>query len=234
MRRRAGSRPVTPPPGFACPRCGGTQWRAERPAFLGSVGRWLTPGPPFRPSSTVCASCGYRPSGMAFAVYGFSTLRRVPRPVRALTLPLRVARVLACRRMATPNPIMYVLGASVGAVVGVGLRFAFGWHWWSVAVAATVGVVVTWLVFMATALPRFGGSPHGSLWGDVVRTVSPRRAHQRAERSEAAMFACPPFALFGLPASWGGLRMAGGRSWSGRGRAPSAIELLHGDPGPDG
>ena len=192
-------------------------------------------GRPWRPQSLVCGSCGYRFGGGSVAVYGFQSIRPLPAPFRALTVPWRLLRTVMGRRSATPNPALYLVAAAAGLAIGTGLALVFGWPWWSVVLACAIALAAASGVFLATAFGYSSGPPGHDLRGDLLRALSPKRAQARADRLEAELFAHPPFALYGLRAQWSGLRQIGGAGSSGpRPRGITSVELLHGDPGPYG
>lgn len=124
-----------------------------------------------------------------------------------------------------PNPLVYLMAAGVGLVLGIGLDLLLGWPWWATAAGVVAGV---WLASMATALrgARWAG-PGEDLWTKFLLEVSPARSWARRERLEEQMWRSPPLRLYGLPPTWEGPRFLGG--WGGHGKGVTSLELLHGD-----
>jgi hypothetical protein len=69
-----------------------------------------------------------------------------------------------------------------------------------------------------------------------VRGIAHRRmrlGHWRRERQDRKAFRQAPFPLYGLPESWRGLRLVGGRGWT-QGIGTSSLSLVHrSHAGPD-
>lgn len=140
-------------------------------------------------------------------------------------LPARLLRVVADRRTAMPNPLIYLMAAGVGLVLGIALDLLLGLPWWATAAGVVAGA---WLLFMATAFrgPRRAG-PGEDLWTDFLLEISPARSWARRERLEEQMWRSAPLRLYGLPPTWKGPRFLGG--WGSHRKGITSLELLHGD-----
>lgn len=143
-------------------------------------------------------------------------------------------RALVAYRSCTPNPAIYFVGAGSGIVLGLILKLALGWPWWTVPIATAVGPGIVWLIFLSTGfghlVRRAGPSGHG-VKGVILQEIAPRRAAARENRLREEMWRHLPFEPFGLPAAWQGERWARGMSWSGS--AVSSVELGFGREGDD-
>jgi hypothetical protein len=131
-------------------------------------------------------------------------------------VPIRLLQTLRRHRAMIPIPATYLAAVVVGAALGVAAQLVLGWPWWLVAAAVVAAV---WLFFFSTAL--WGGDPSRSLATEVLRVVSPGRAIARDHRQQVERFRAATFPVYGLPASWPGLRHVGGweESWAKGGAA---------------
>lgn len=124
-----------------------------------------------------------------------------------------------------PNPLIYLMAAGVGLILGIALDLLLGLPWWATATGVVAGV---WLLFMATAFRGPGrAGPGGDLWTEFLLEISPARSWARRERLEEQMWRSVPLRLYGLPPMWNGPRFLGG--WGSHRKGITSLELLHGD-----
>jgi hypothetical protein len=205
-----------------CMNCGAREFEATRPGWVEGLRDWLRFGGPWRPTRRVCRRCGDASSAGSVGMLG---------PARRgwWSVPVELFQALRRRRTMIPVPATYLVATVAGAALGVAAQLVLGWPWLLVAAAVVVAV---WLLFFSTALWGGGGSSQ-PLATEVLRVVSPGRAVARDHRQQVERFWVAPFPLYGLPASWPGLRYLGGweGSWS-KGQRPvtTALSLGHGDP----
>ena len=150
------------------------------------------------------------------------------RPSGWWSVPGRLAGVVLGRRTIVPAPRIHLLAAAAGLVLGAAARLALGWPWWLVAAGVLAAVE---LVFLASAFR--GGGAGRPLATEVLLVVDPARGMRRERQAMAERFRSAPFPLYGLPASFPGLRYLGGSGSRGaRGERPVVISLslAHGDP----
>jgi hypothetical protein len=207
-----------------CPACGAWDVEVTRPEWAQGLREWLGSGGPWRPTKQLCRRCGTASS--AGSVGTLVVYRRGWRSVPMV--PIHLVGILRRRRTMIPVPATYVTAAVGGAALGIAAQLPLGWPWWLVATGVVAAV---WLLFFSTAFWGGGGSSR-SLATEVLRVVSPGRALARDHRQLVELVRAAPFPLYGLPASWSGLRQLGG--WSGGGSegrpVTTALELGHGDP----
>jgi hypothetical protein len=206
-----------------CPACGAWDVEVTRPGWVQGLREWLGSGGPWRPTRQRCRRCGTASSAGSV---GTLVVRQSWGSV--LIVPIHLFGVLRRRRTMIPVPATYVTASVVGAALGVAAQLTLGWPWWLVAAGVVAAV---WLWFFATAFWGGGGSS-GSFATEVLRVVSPGRAMARDHRQLVELVRAAPFPLYGLPASWSGLRQLGGWSkGSSEGQlVTTALELGHGDP----
>lgn len=137
-------------------------------------------------------------------------------------MPWRVVRVILDHRTMIPNPLIFFASILGGVIVGIALDALLDWPWWLVALSAPAGV---WLIFLASVVPG-RGAPR-ELRMELLDIVSPAGIEERHQRHEEEVFRSAPFKVYGLDASWTGLRMLGGYSTGVK--AVAGIELTHGD-----
>jgi hypothetical protein len=150
------------------------------------------------------------------------------RPSGWWSVPARLAGVVLRRRTIVPAPRIHLLAAAAGLVLGVAARRALGWPWWLVAAGVLAAVELT---FLASAFR--GGGAGRPLVTELLLVVDPARGMRRERRAIAERFRAAPFPLYGLPASFTGLRSLGGSGSRGaRGERPvvTSLSLAHGDP----
>jgi hypothetical protein len=150
------------------------------------------------------------------------------RPSGWWSVPGRLAGVVLRRRTIVPAPRIHLLAAVAGLVLGVAARRALGWPWLLVAAGVLAAVE---LVFLASAFR--GGGAGRPLLTEVLLVVDPARGMRRDRQAMAERFRAAPFPLYGLPASFTGLRSLGGSGSRGaRGKRPvvTSLSLAHGDP----
>jgi hypothetical protein len=122
-----------------------------------------------------------------------------------------------------PAPWIYFAAVGLGVAVGVALDAWVGWPWWAGTLAVVAAV---WLFFLSSA---FTGPDRGDgLGSELLDVVNPGGTLARRARREAQLIRASPFPIYGLDASWSGLRGLGGVGW--RGRYLTSVELTHGDP----
>lgn len=121
-----------------------------------------------------------------------------------------------------PSPLIYLASLLGGVVVGLTLNVLLDWPWWLIALGFPVAV---WLIFLASAVSGLGGDR--SLRMEMQDILNPRGSWERHRRYEEDLFRSAPFRLYGLDASWTGLRMLGGFGTGANG--VRSIELTHGD-----
>jgi hypothetical protein len=144
------------------------------------------------------------------------------RPVPMLAVPVRIVRTLL-RRRSVPAPWIYLAALAIGTAFGLALDAWRGWAWWLVALVVVASV---WLAFL---LSGFMGPARGdSLGAELLDAMHPQGAPQRRWNRAARLIRAMPFQIYGLDASWIGLRMLGG--YGMQGGKLSRVELTHGDP----
>jgi hypothetical protein len=140
-------------------------------------------------------------------------------PSRATSLVSRAVRAvwrIRHARSTVPSPLVYVGAAVVGLGLGAVADVVLGWPWWAV----TLGVMFAVWTFFMTSI--FWGAGRG--WA----AFAPRRGGEREWQRVADALRSPPFPMYGLPASWSGLRFIGGHG-GGTDRL-DVVCFAHGDP----
>ena len=171
---------------------------------------WLIYGRPTGATS-VCAE------GHEWSAASYSVLRLRTYGYRRARLPWTLFRAVLHRRRVMPVPIIYLLAAVVGVVVGIGLDYWLGWRWWLVA-PSLVGVV--WLLYLSTAL----WGPYRIRLDDLLEVIDWEKAEARRHRRlEGAV-------KEGRRVAYGVDGWAGSVALSAWGHAPSdGLTLDHGD-----
>lgn len=146
-------------------------------------------------------------------------------------LPVRLVRTVRSRRSHLPAPWISIAALLLGAALAVTAWWLLRWSWWLSGLVLIAPVLLTALLFAATA---FTGGRAAETWSqlklDVLSSVSQRRARELALRRRVAPFRSAPFPLYGLPPTWHGRRMLGSTSSSADRRGPmrtTALELRH-------
>ena len=201
----------------ACLRCGANDWQTVRPSFWSAVRDWSRSGRDFRAELRVCRRCGLEMPGGAVAYLAAAT-------PGWWTAPARMLKVLRRRRTMQPFPQTYALAAGAGLILAFLLQILLGWAWWVVLPGF---LLLVWLFFLSTAFWHRTEDPR-DLATELLGVISPGRALARRRRRTEELLRRAPFALYGLPASWGESRLIGGYGTS-NGKLTS-LELLHGDP----
>lgn len=136
--------------------------------------------------------------------------------------PARAMRVVLGHRTAEPVPLLWLMAAGAGVVLGVIAQLTLGWPWWLVAV---LWLMVVWLIFLSTALSPMG---RDRLWIELVATVSPARAERLELDLLLRSVEATPGPPYGL-AEWTGLRWLGGHRRSSL-HGLTRLELVYGEP----
>jgi hypothetical protein len=108
------------------------------------------------------------------------------------------------------------------------LDVTIGSPWWAVTLVSVAGV---WVLFVLTAF-RGGAGRRSELWSSLLDAIDPKGALDRWNARQEKAFRTAPVPLYGLPATWRGLRSLGGGDWGGTANhiAPTELEVIHGDP----
>jgi len=130
---------------------------------------------------------------------------REPRP---WTAPLRAWRVLAGRRGIIPTPLLYLIVAGIGLVIGVVLQVTVGVWWW---LPPLVLLMFAWLVFF-TSIWWHPGARAGSLRVELLTAANPRRGFEARRREQREQMRASGLPLFELESWPGSVRLAG---WGG-------------------
>lgn len=128
-----------------------------------------------------------------------------PRP---WAVPWRAWRALARYRRIIPSPLLYLVVAGIGLVVGVVLQLMFGVWWW---LPPVVLLVAAWLVAFTSIWWR----PRGRAWSERAAFLSasdPQRGFEERRREQRERLLASELPLFELEAWPGTVRLAG---WGG-------------------
>lgn len=128
-----------------------------------------------------------------------------PRP---WAVPWRAWRALARHRRIIPSPLLYLVVAGIGLVVGVVVQLVLGVWWW---LSPVVLLVVAWLVAFTSVWwrPRVRA---GSVRAAVLSATDPQRGFDERRREQRERLLASELPLFELESWPGNVRRAG---WGG-------------------
>jgi len=188
-----------------CPECGGGPIARHDPDLGQRVWHWLRLGTRLGPT----LSCDNGHEWEAQRSSRLVVAARTPLPSRALRVPGGLLRWLKHGRRVQPTPIVYVVAAAAGVVVGAIADAVLGWRWWPVVLCV---VALVWLLYASSVFWGTGRS-------EFMSFVAPRRVHTQALARLIKSIDAGDLLVFGLD-GWGGSCSIGG--WSaGNGRKHS-------------
>ncbi len=194
-----------------CPECGEDPAEVLDPSRLERWRHWLFHGMRLGPSLRCADGHAWPAPGRAAVM----RLQHSPGRLASVLRPLRhVLGAVRHHRGITPTPIIYVVAAGLGLVLGGALHLALGWQWWLVALGL-VGSV--WLFYASTLFWGPGRS-------DLLSLMAPQRAHRRQVRRLRAQIEAGEVIVYGLDNM--GLVSAGG--WGSRNERQHSVSLTYG------
>lgn len=128
-----------------------------------------------------------------------------PRP---WAVPWRVWRALTRQRRIIPSPLLYLVVAGTGVVVGVVLQLTLGIWWWLPPIML---LVVAWLVAFTSIWwrPRVRAE---SVRAAILSATDPQRSSEERRREQRELLLASQLPLFELESWTGTVRVAG---WGG-------------------
>lgn len=140
-------------------------------------------------------------------VRGGATYIEASKP-RLWAVPWRAWRALARHRRIIPSPLLYLVVAGIGLVIGVALQLTLGIWWW---LPPVVLLVVAWLVAFTSIWwrPRVRS---GSIRAAILSATDPQRGFEQRRREQGERLLASQLPLFELESWPGAVRLAG---WGG-------------------
>ncbi len=140
-------------------------------------------------------------------------------PPRWWSIPARIWRVLKRRQGIRPAPILYLVVAAAGVLIGGILQLTLGIWWW---LPPLILLAATWLFFLSSAWWHRPGSHPISLRTELLQVWNPEkglRARNQEEMHRIRVSGLPMFEIV----DWPGTKRLGG--WGGDGTRVSHVTL---------
>ena len=135
------------------------------------------------------------------------------------SIPARVLRVLMGRRGIKPAPILYLVAAAAGVLIGGILQLTLGIWWW---LPPLILLAAAWLFFLSSAWWHRAASRPISLRTELLQVWNPEkgfRARRQEEMHRIRVSGLPMFEIV----DWPGIKRLGG--WGGEGIRASHVTL---------
>ena len=135
------------------------------------------------------------------------------------SIPARVLRVLMGRRGIKPAPILYLVAAAAGLLIGGILQLTFDIWWW---LPPLILLAAAWLFFLSSAWWHRAASRPISLRTELLQVWNPEkgfRARRQEEMHRIRVSGLPMFEIV----DWPGIKRLGG--WGGEGIRVSHVTL---------
>jgi hypothetical protein len=140
-------------------------------------------------------------------------------PAHWWSIPVRVWRVFLGRRSIRPAPILYLVVAAAGVLIGLSLQLLSGVWWW---LPPLLLLLAAWLFFLSSAWWHRRSSRAISLRTELLQAWNPEkglRARHREDMHRIRVSGLPMFEIV----DWPGTKTLGG--WGGDGNRVSHITL---------